>query len=331
MAKLPDPVGERISYLARKDGLIIEKKWVPLGVVSVVYEARPDVVTDSAGICLRTGNALVLCGSRHSFNTDMATVGILKKALSDNSIDDNCIIYIEDTSHETKAFISQQKRNIDLMIIRGGVNCVDSLVSAATVPYIVAGEGNCHIFIDDSADYEMAVDIVTNSKVPRPKACNAAETILISSTWADKYFKTFAGFLHDNGLKLYGCENAVKLSDHIIPAEENHWLHEFFAPSLAVKIVEDVNEAIHHINLYRTPHTETIISSNMDNVKLFQTMVEANVICHNASTRFTDGIEFGLGGEIGISTQKFSVAGPIGMYGLMYGKYFLHGNGNIRQ
>jgi len=222
MAKLPDPVGERISYSARKDGLIIEKKWIPLGVVSVVYEARPDVVTDSAGICMRTGNALILCGSRHSFNTDLATANILKKALSDNNIDTDFITYIEDTSHDMKIFIARQKRCVDLMIIRGGVPSVDSLISAATVPYIVAGEGNCHIFIDDSADYEMAADIVINSKVPRPKACNAAETILISRAWADKYFEALAELLHDNGLKLFGCENAVKFTDHIVPAEENH-------------------------------------------------------------------------------------------------------------
>ncbi|SCG81710.1 gamma-glutamyl phosphate reductase [Proteiniborus sp. DW1] len=330
MSRLIDPVGERISYLAKKDGLIIEKKYVPLGVVSVVYEARPDVVTDSVGICIRTGNSVILAGSRHSTNTDKCTSEILRDTLSEFGICPDNIQYLSDCSHESKIELARQDRFVDLMVIRAGVEAVDKLREYAIVPIIVAGEGNCHIYIDEDASFDMACDIVVNSKVPRPKACNAAETILIHKDWGVQHFTELINKLLENNIEIFGCEKSTQLHSSIKSANEFHFQHEFFAPALAVKIVEDIDEAINHINQYRTPHTETIISNNLEKVSYFKNYVEANVICHNASTRLTDGIEFGLGGEIGISTQKFHVGGPIGIYHLMHQKYFLSGNGNLR-
>lgn len=330
MSRLIDPVGERISYLAKKDGLIIEKKYVPLGVVSVVYEARPDVVTDSVGICIRTGNSVILAGSRHSTNTDKCTSEILRDTLSEFGICPDNIQYLSDCSHESKIELARQDRFVDLMVIRAGVEAVDKLREYAIVPIIVAGEGNCHIYIDEDASFDMACDIVVNSKVPRPKACNAAETILIHKDWGVQHFTELINKLLENNIEIFGCEKSTQLHSSIKSVNEFHFQHEFFAPALAVKIVEDIDEAINHINQYRTPHTETIISNNLEKVSYFKNYVEANVICHNASTRLTDGIEFGLGGEIGISTQKFHVGGPIGIYHLMHQKYFLSGNGNLR-
>ncbi|NMB08350.1 MAG: glutamate-5-semialdehyde dehydrogenase [Tissierellia bacterium] len=330
MAHLVDPVGERISYIARKDGLIVEKKYIPLGVIAVIYEARPSVVIDSVGICTRTGNSIILAGSRYSSNTDKAIITILRNTLSEFGICPDNIQYLFDCSHRNKISLARQKRLVDLMIIRGGVEAVSKLTEEALVPIVIAGEGNCHIYIDESASYDMACDIVINSKVPRPKACNAAETVLIHKNWASKYFNGFINSLFNEELEIFGCKKSIELHPSIKPANINHFKHEFFAPTIAVKIVEDMDKAIEHINNYRTPHTETIISNNIENVSYFKKYVEANVICHNASTRLTDGIEFGLGGEIGISTQKLHVGGPIGMYHLMQQKYFLHGNGNIR-
>ncbi|MFA5523221.1 MAG: glutamate-5-semialdehyde dehydrogenase [Tissierellales bacterium] len=330
MSKLIDPVGERISYLAKNDGLIIEKRHVPLGVISVVYEARPDVVTDSVGICIRTGNSVVLAGSRHSANTDKCTSEILRDTLSEFGICPDNIQYLSDSSHENKIALARQNRYVDLMVIRGGVEATEVLREHALVPIIIAGEGNCHIYIDQDASFEMACDIVINSKVPRPKACNAAETVLIHEIWSSKHFIDFVNKLFDNKLEIFGCEESAGLHPSIKLANEHHFEHEFFAPAIAVKIVKNIDEAVNHINKYRTPHTETIISNNQESVSYFKNYVEANVICHNASTRLTDGIEFGLGGEIGISTQKFHVGGPIDIYHLMHEKYFLSGDGNLR-
>lgn len=330
MSRLIDPVGERISYVAKKDGLIIEKKHVPLGVISVVYEARPDVVTDAVGICMRTGNSVILAGSSHSTNTDKCTSEILRDTLSEFGICPDNIQYLSDCSHKNKIALSRQNRCVDLMVIRGGVKAVEVLRENALVPIIVAGEGNCHIYVDEDAFFDMVCDIVVNSKVPRPKACNAAETVLIHKDWSSQYFTDFIAKLLRNNVEIFGCEKSVQLYSSIKMADEHHFEHEFFGPAIAVKIVENIDEAINHINKYRTPHTETIISNDLQNVAYFMNYVEANVICHNASTRLTDGIEFGLGGEIGISTQKFHVGGPIGIYHLMHQKYFLSGNGNLR-
>lgn len=330
MSRLIDPVGERISYIVNKDGLVIEKKHVPLGVISVVYEARPDVVTDSVGICVRTGNSVILAGSRHSTNTDKCTSNILRETLSEFGISPDNIQYLSDCTHKSKIDLSRQNKSVDLMVVRGGVEAVKVLSENTYIPIIVAGEGNCHIYIDKDAFFDMACDIVINSKVPRPKACNAAETVLIHKDWGSQFFADFINKLLENNLEIFGCEKSVKLHSSIELATEQDFEHEFFAPAIAVKIVDNIDQAIEHINKYRTPHTETIISNNPESVHYFMNYVEANVICHNASTRLTDGIEFGLGGEIGISTQKFHVGGPIGIYHLMHQKYFLSGKGNLR-
>lgn len=330
MASLPDPLGERISYRARKDGLIIERKYVPLGVIAVVYEARASVVTDAVGLAIRTGNSVILAGSRHSYHTDRAVVEILKGVLRDFSICPDNLQYLEDGSHDNKILLSQEERSVDLMIVRAGVQAVASLKRHSLLPLIIAGEGNCHIYIDESGDYDMACQLVINSKVPRPRACNAVETVLIHKKWAEKYLDAFIEEV-EGDVEIQACSRVREKRPDLKPASEADYQHEFFGPKLAIKIVEDIEEAVDHINKYRTPHTETIISENHENVSYFMDHVEANVVCHNASTRLTDGIEFGLGGEIGISTQKVTVGGPIGIYQLMQEKYFLYGQGTLRE
>ena len=328
-AKLEDLVGNIIEHSEEKNGLIREKRLIPLGVVLAVYEARPSVVTDSVALCMRTANAVIFKGSRNAVNTDKAIVNVLKKACTECGIDENVITLIEETGHEITYELVQMDRYIDLAIVRGGYQSLVDIKKQANIPVIGAGPGNCHIFIDESADMEMAVNIAVNSKVPRPLACNAAETILIHEKWHIENIRKLLGTLQEKGIGLKGCDRICS----IVKAEkasEKDWAEEYFAPFLAVKIVSDVYEAVEHINAYRTPHTECIITENTASAEYFMANVEANVVTHNASTRLTDGIGFGLGGEMGISTQKYPCAGPIGMCHMMQEKYFLFGKGTLR-
>ena len=328
-AKLEDLVGNIIEHSEEKNGLVREKRLIPLGVVLAVYEARPSVVTDSVALCMRTANAVIFKGSRNAVNTDKAIVNVLKKACTECGIDENVITFIEETGHEITYELVQMDRYIDLAIVRGAYQALADIKKQANIPVIGAGPGNCHIFVDESADIEMAVNIAVNSKVPRPLACNAAETILIHEKWPVENIRKLLGTLQEKGIGLKGCDRICS----IVKAEracEKDWAEEYFAPFLAVKMVSDVYEAVEHINAYRTPHTECIITENTASAEYFMANVEANVVTHNASTRLTDGIGFGLGGEMGISTQKYPCAGPIGMYHMMQEKYFLFGKGTLR-
>ena len=328
-AQLEDLVGNIIEHSEEKNGLIREKRLIPLGVVLAVYEARPSVVTDSVALCMRTANAVIFKGSRNAVNTDKAIVNVLKKASTECGIDENVITFIEETGHEITYELVQMDRYIDLAFVRGGYQALADIKKQANIPVIGAGPGNCHIFIDESADMEMAVNIAVNSKVPRPLACNAAETILIHEKWPVENTINLLNTLQEKGIGLKGCDRICS----IVKAEkasEKDWAEEYFAPFLAVKMVSDVYEAVEHINTYRTPHTECIITENTASAEYFMANVEANVVTHNASTRLTDGIGFGLGGEMGISTQKYPCAGPIGMRHMMQEKYFLFGKGTLR-
>ena len=328
VADYDDPVGTLLEE-ETKANLRREKRLIPLGVVAMVYEARPSVITDCAALCMRSGNALVLRGSRHCRRTDAAIVAALHRALEQVNIPLEAIALLVG-DHELTYDLSMQDRFIDLMILRGGYGCLEDIRHHATVPVIAAGPGNCHIYIDESASPEMAHAIVHNSKVPRPLACNAAETILVNRTWAEYHLDNLLTMLKENGIALRGSREICDRISDVSLAQEADWEREFFAPTIAVKLVEDVQDAIYHINRYRTPHTECIITANEANARLFQMQVEANVVCWNTSTRLTDGIEFAMGGEMGISTQKYPVGGPIGIFHLMQQKYFLLGCGALR-
>ena len=328
VADYEDPVGKLLEENVREN-LRREKRLQPLGVVTMVYEARPSVITDCAALCMRSGNALLLRGSRHGVRTDEAIVKTLRSGLEPAGIPVEAIELISgdyDLTYE----LARQDRYIDLMILRGNYACLEDIRRQATVPVIGAGPGNCHIYIDESAKPEMALSIVHNSKVPRPLACNATETILINRSWAADHLLSLADMLTENGISLRGCPEVCSMYPGAEPAGESDWEREYFAPTVAVKLVADVREAVRHINRYRTPHTECIITENEANARYFLSYVEANVVCRNASTRLTDGMEFGMGGEMGISTQKYPVGGPIGIGHLMQQKYYLTGNGALR-
>lgn len=328
VADYDDPVGNLLEE-ETKENLRREKRLIPLGVVAMVYEARPSVITDCATLCMRSGNALLLRGSCHGSRTDAAIVAALHCALEQEEIPTEVITLLTG-DHKLTCELSRQDRYIDLMILRGGYGCLEDIKRQATVPVIAAGPGNCHIYIDESAKKEMALAIVHNSKIPRPLACNAAETILVNRSWAADHLDALATMLKENNISLRGDQEICDRISGVSLAEEADWAREFFAPTVAVKLVEDVREAISHINRYRTPHTECIITENEANARLFRQMVEANVVCWNASTRLTDGMEFSMGGEMGISTQKYPVGGPIGIHHLMQHKYFLSGCGALR-
>ena len=328
-ASAEDLVGIRLEE-KKGAGFCLEKRLQPVGVVGVVYEARPSVITDCAALCIRSGNALILCGSRHCINTDAALVRCLKEAAQQSGLPADAVSLFSGQGHEPALRLARAERLVDLLIVRGGYRALHDVKAAACVPVIGAGPGNCHIFIDSSAEYHMAEEIVVNSKVPRPLACNAAETLLVHREWANRFLPSLLEKLDSCGIVIHGCKDTCALWKDAVPAVEADWQEEYFSPDLAVKIVENVQGAVKHINCYRTPHTEAIITENDENTAFFSAHTEANVICHNASTRLTDGIVFGLGGEMGISTQKYPVGGPIGVCHLMQEKYYILGEGALR-
>ena len=328
-ASFKDPVGQVLEEDC-SNGLHRSKRLFPVGVVGVVYEARPSVVTDCAALCIRSGNALLLRGSRHAVKTDRVLAEILKKALREAGLPGEAVMLVEGGGHALTCELAACERKLDLLIVRGGYGALEEIRRAATVPVIGAGPGNCHIYIDESAVPQMAEAVTVNSKVPRPLACNAAETLLVHEKWAEKNLPALLERLHDEGLELRGCPRTCRLSGYVKEACEEDWRFEYFAPVLAVKVVESLSEAIDHINRYRTPHTEVIITENEANTRRFMASVEANVVGWNVSTRLTDGAGFGMGGEMGISTQKYPYGGPIGMEHLMQQKYYLSGNGVLR-
>ena len=330
MAAWEDPVDRLLESVEKPGGLRREKRLVPLGVVAVVYEARPTVVCDTAALCLRTGNALVLRGSRHSRRTDEALAALLHRGLVDAGIPEQVLVLLSEGGYECTRQLSQMERLVDLLLVRGGYEVLEELRRAATVPVLGAGPGNCHIYIDRTAKPELVERVVWNSKVPRPLACNAVETLLVQRDWAGQYLTALLDQLVGAGIGLRGCPLVCALYSGAQPAAQADWEREYFAPVLAVKMVADVDEAIDHINTNRTPHTEAILTEDVENARRFFRLVEANVVCHNASTRMTDGVEFDLGGEMGISTQKYPCGGPIGPLHLMQQKYYLFGQGTVR-
>ena len=327
---LQDPIGEVISMWQRPNGLQIGQKRVPLGVIGIIYEARPNVTCDAAGLCLKSGNTVILRGGSDAINSNKEIVRVLIKGLEKAGLPKECVQLIEDTSRQVATDMMKLNEYIDVLIPRGGAGLIQSIVKNATVPVIETGTGNCHIYVDESADFNMAKNIAVNAKASRPSVCNAAEKLLINENIAEEFLPIAVKVLREAGVVLRGDEKAQAIIDDIEKANDEDWGKEYLDYVMAVKIVKDVDEAINHINKYGTGHSEAIITESYKNSQKFLQKVDAAAVYVNASTRFTDGSEFGFGAEIGISTQKLHARGPMGLKELTTIKYVIYGNGQIR-
>lgn len=330
LVDLEDPVGQTTFETKRPNGLLLKKVRVPLGVIGMIYEARPNVTVDAASLCLKTGNAVLLRGSSSAIHSNKALVAVIHQGLEKSSLPKEAVQLIEDTSHETAEKMFKLNQYLDVLIPRGGAKLIRAVVEKASVPVLETGVGNCHVYIDETANPTMAVDIAVNAKTQRPSVCNACETIIVHHQWAKANFTSLVDALIKNKVELRGDDVAVQLDSRIISAHEEDWSTEFLNLTLAVKIVDNVDDAIKHISAYGSKHSEAIISEEQKNVDKFFTFVDAAVVYHNASTRFTDGFEFGFGAEIGISTQKLHARGPMGLEALTSSKYIILGTGQVR-
>ena len=330
VVKLDDPIGEVTSMFKRPNGLRIGVQRVPLGVVGIIYEARPNVTADAAALCLKTGNAVILRGGSEAINSNLKIVEIISDALKEAGLPEGSVQILEDTSRETATDFMRLNDYLDVLIPRGGAGLIKAVVNNATVPVIETGVGNCHIYIDDEADINMGVDIIVNAKTSRPAVCNAAEKLLVNEKIAEEFLPVAIKALKEKGVEIRGCEKTKVIVNDINLATEEDWGKEYLDYILGVKIVKDLDEAISHINKYETKHSESIVTKNYFNSEKFLQRVDAAAVYVNASTRFTDGGEFGFGAEIGISTQKLHARGPMGLKELTTNKYIIYGNGQVR-
>lgn len=330
VVSLTDPVGTVISRFDRPNGLHIEQVRVPFGVIGIIYESRPNVTVDAFSLCFKTGNAVVLRGGSDAIYTNQALVTVIRKALKSMNVDENAICLIEDTSREVAARFMKMKQYIDVLIPRGGAGLIQTVVEQSTIPVIETGTGNCHIYIDRYADVQKAVPIVHNAKLQRLGVCNACESLVIHEKIADKVIPLLVEDLQKEGCEIRGDERVQAISAKVKAATEEDYGREYLARIISVKIVKSVYEAIDHINRYSTGHSEAIITENEEAAKAFTEGIDSACVYVNASTRFTDGFEFGFGAEIGISTQKLHARGPMGLLALTSSKYIIHGNGQIR-
>lgn len=328
---LPDPIGEMISMSDRPNGLTIGKKRVPLGVVGIIFESRPNVTVDAAALCLKSGNACILRGGKEAIRSNATLVDIMREALADAGLSPDCVNLVRDTSRESANEMMGLRGYLDVLIPRGGGGLIDAVVKNAKVPVIETGKGNCHIYVDDMADLEMAAAILENAKCSRPSVCNAVETLLVHQAVAEAFLPMAAEALKKSSVELRCDEAALKiLGAAAIPATQEDWETEYDDYILAVKTVSGMDEAMDHIARYGTGHSEAIITGNYARARRFLNEVDAAAVYVNASTRFTDGGEFGLGAEIGISTQKIHARGPMGLRELTSCKYVVYGDGQIR-
>ena len=330
IVKLPDPVGEIISMWKRPNNLQIGQKRVPIGVIGIIYESRPNVTCDAAGLCLKSGNATILRGGSDAINSNKAIVKALRNGIEKSGLPKDAIQLVSDTDREVAQKMMILNEYIDVLIPRGGENLIKSVVKNATIPVIETGTGNCHIYVDESADFNMAIDIVLNAKTQRPGVCNAAEKLLIHENISKEFLPKVVKALREKNVEIRGDEKSKEVVDDIILAKDEEWDKEYLDYIIAVKIVENVDEAIKHINNHGTKHSEAIITESYKNSQKFLERVDAAAVYVNASTRFTDGSEFGFGAEIGISTQKLHARGPMGLKELTSTKYIIYGNGQIR-
>ncbi|MFJ7182918.1 glutamate-5-semialdehyde dehydrogenase [Lysinibacillus xylanilyticus] len=331
LVELNDPVGSLLERIEKDNGLLIEKRLVPIGVIGMIYEARPNVTVDAATLSLKTGNAVILRGSSSAKFSNVALVASIHRALSKTAIPVDAVQLIEDTNRETVKELFHLKEYLDVLIPRGGKALIDLVVNEATVPVLETGAGNCHIYVDHTADYIKAEKICINAKTQRPSVCNAAESLLIHPDWFKEHGKQLLSAMHQAGVTIIGDATVCQTLDFAELATVEDYATEYLDLKISVKIVENVYEAIEHINKYGTNHSEAIITEDQLVADTFLNSVDAAAVYHNASTRFTDGFEFGYGAEIGISTQKLHARGPMGLPALTSTKYFIHGNGQIRE
>lgn len=330
IAALPDILGEIISMKVRPNGLQIGEKRVPLGVVGIIYEARPNVTADAFGLCFKTGNVAILKGGSAAANSCRAIAEVIRGALAKKGMEPDALILVEDTSREAALEMMRMKEYLDVLIPRGGASLITSVVENSTVPVIETGTGNCHIYVDEFADIQMAAEIIENAKTQRLGVCNACESLVIHEKIAEEALPVICDRLCAKGVEIRGDEEAVRIDKRIIPAQERDWGQEYLDAIISVKIVPTIRDAVRHINKWNTGHSEAIITKDYANALYFQERVDAAAVYVNASTRFTDGNEFGFGAEIGISTQKLHARGPMGQEALTTKKYVIFGNGQIR-
>ena len=330
VAKLPDPIGETVDMKTLPNGLTVGKKRVPMGVIGIIYEARPNVTSDAFGLCLKAGSACILRGGKEAICSNMKTISIFRQVIENMGIDPNIVQLIEDTSRESATAMMKMNGCIDVLIPRGGAGLIQSVVKNSTVPVIETGVGNCHVYVDYNARVEDAVNIIVNAKAQRPSVCNAAETLLVHKDIAAEFLPKAARALKEKNVELRCDRLSAEYAEECVPASEEDWSTEFLDYILAVKVVENIDEAIDHIARYSTCHSEAIVSEDYTNCQRFLNEVDSAAVYVNASTRFTDGNEFGFGAEIGISTQKLHARGPMGLKELTTTKYIIYGNGQIR-
>jgi len=330
LVDLDDPIGEVLEKNELDNGLLVEKVRVPIGVVGMIYEARPNVTIDAATLSLKTNNAVILRGSSSAIHSNIALVKSIHRALEKSVLPIDAVQLIEDTSRETAKELFQLNEYLDVLIPRGGKNLIETVIRESTVPVIETGAGNCHAFIDESAIQEMAEEIILNAKLQRPSVCNAIESILIHEKWFEKYGVGLLEKLQSNQVEMIADEKIVAQFPHAKLAADEDWATEYLGLTVSVKIVSSAEEAIDHINEYGTHHSETIITEDEKNKDLFLQKVDSAAVYHNASTRFTDGFEFGYGAEIGISTQKLHARGPMGLQALASTKFKIQGTGQVR-
>ena len=330
IAGLEDPIGEVLSMKQRPNGLLIGQKRVPLGVIGIIYESRPNVTADAFGLCFKAGNVVILRGGKDAIHSNHAITMTLQEALQKCELPKDAIQLITDTSHETAAEFMKLNQYVDVLIPRGGAGLIRTVVEQATVPVIETGTGNCHIYVDESADLAMAVDIIFNAKTQRICVCNACESLVVHEKVKDALLPRLAERLKEKQVELRGDEKSREACGSILPAKEEDWGTEYLDYILSIKTVASIDEAIAHINKYNTGHSEAIITKDYENSRKFLDEIDAAAVYVNASTRFTDGFEFGFGGEIGISTQKLHARGPMGLKELTSTKYIIYGNGQVR-
>ncbi len=328
VASLPDPIGEVLDGWVRPNGLRIERVRAPLGVVAIIYENRPNVTSDAAGLCLKSGNAAFLRGSSGAIDSNIAVASVLQEAIEKAGLPADSVVLVEDTSRDAALEFMRQRAYVDCLIPRGGPSLIQSILDNATVPYVIDGDGNCHVYVDESADLDMALAIVVNAKTQRPSVCNAAESLLVHAAVAEQFLPAAVEAMR--GVEVVGDERTRALVPGAGTATDDDYATEFLDLKLAVRVVDSLDDAIEHINRFSSGHSEAIVTRSLDAAERFTREVDAAAVLVNASTRFVDGEEFGFGAEIGISTQKLHARGPMGLHELTTAKFVVHGTGQIR-
>jgi glutamate-5-semialdehyde dehydrogenase len=331
VAELDDPVGVIVNTWTRPNGLMIGQMRVPLGVVGIIYESRPDVTSDASGICIKSGNAVILRGGSDAINSNVEIGYVLRGALAETAVPVDAVQVVKSTDRKVAEEFMRMRKYVDVLIPRGGADLIRTVVEKASIPAIETGTGNCHIYVEEDADLEMAVLIVINAKCQRPGTCNAAEKLIVHASVAKQFLPVVIAELRKNGVEVRGCEKTAAIVPDVKPATEEDWYTEYLDYIIGVKVVENIDEAIAHVNKYSTKHSESILTASFDKSMRFIRQVDSAAVYWNASTRFTDGNQFGLGAEIGISTQKLHARGPMSVQHLTTTKYFILGSGQIRK